>query len=46
VNADIARWRRNLQGEVDGAHIYRAMAANPGDDRLGDLYARMAEAED
>jgi VIT1/CCC1 family predicted Fe2+/Mn2+ transporter len=46
ATSDLARWRRNLQGEVDGAHIYRGMAANPGDDRLGDLYARMAEAED
>jgi vacuolar iron transporter family protein len=46
VEADIARWRRNLQSEVDGAHIYRAMAANAGDHRLADLYARMAEAED
>jgi VIT1/CCC1 family predicted Fe2+/Mn2+ transporter len=46
VDADIARWRRNLQGEVDGAHIYRAMAANAGDDRLADLYARMAEVEE
>ena len=46
VNPDLDRWRRNLQGEVDGAHIYRAMAANAGDDRLADLYARMAEVED
>jgi VIT1/CCC1 family predicted Fe2+/Mn2+ transporter len=46
VSADLDRWRRNLQGEVDGAHIYRAMAANAGDDRLADLYSRMAEAEE
>lgn len=44
--ADVARWRRNLEGEVDGAHIYRAMAANAGDDGLALLYARMAEAEE
>lgn len=46
MNADLTRWQQNLQGEVDGAHIYRAMAANAGDDRLADLYSRMAEAED
>jgi VIT1/CCC1 family predicted Fe2+/Mn2+ transporter len=44
--ATLARWRANLQGEVDGAAIYRAMAERAGDDRLGDLYGRMAEAEE
>jgi VIT1/CCC1 family predicted Fe2+/Mn2+ transporter len=44
--ADIDRWRRNLRGEVDGAHVYRAMAANAGDPRLGALFARLAEAEE
>jgi vacuolar iron transporter family protein len=43
---DIERWRRNLQGEVDGALLYRAMAANAGDDRLAELYGRMAESEE
>ena len=42
----LARWRRNLQAEVDGAHIYRAMAANAGDGRLANLYGRLAEAEE
>jgi VIT1/CCC1 family predicted Fe2+/Mn2+ transporter len=44
--SDVDRWRRNLQGEVDGALIYRAMAAKAGDERLADLYRRMAESED
>jgi vacuolar iron transporter family protein len=44
--ADVARWRRNLQAETDGALVYRAMAANPGDPRLASLYRRMAEAEE
>jgi vacuolar iron transporter family protein len=44
--ADLARWRANLQSEVDGAHVYRAMARNAGDDRLAGLYSRMADAED
>ncbi|HET8787044.1 MAG TPA: VIT1/CCC1 transporter family protein [Candidatus Limnocylindrales bacterium] len=43
---DIDRWRRNLQGEVDGALLYRAMAANAGDDRLAELYGRMADSEE
>jgi VIT1/CCC1 family predicted Fe2+/Mn2+ transporter len=44
-NADIDRWRRNLQGEIDGALVYEAMAANAGDDRLAHLYRRFAESE-
>ena len=44
--ADHARWRRNLQAEVDGALVYRAMAANAGDQRLAKLFTRMAEAEE
>ncbi len=44
--ADLARWRANLQGEVDGALIYRAMAANAGDERLATLYLRLAQTED
>jgi VIT1/CCC1 family predicted Fe2+/Mn2+ transporter len=44
--ADLARWQANLQGEVDGALIYRAMAANAGDARLADLYRAMASAEE
>jgi rubrerythrin len=44
--SDVDRWRRNLQGEVDGALIYRAMAAKAGDERLAELYRRMAESED
>jgi VIT1/CCC1 family predicted Fe2+/Mn2+ transporter len=44
--ATVARWRANLQGEVDGATLYRAMAARPGDARLAELYVRMAEAEE
>ncbi len=43
---DIDRWRANLQGEVDGAHLYRAMAANAGDPRLAELYGSLAGAEE
>jgi VIT1/CCC1 family predicted Fe2+/Mn2+ transporter len=45
-SADIARWRANLKGEIDGAYLYRAMAGNAGDQRLADLYERMAAAEE
>jgi vacuolar iron transporter family protein len=44
--ADARRWRHNLQGEVDGAHVYRAMAGAAGDDGLAELYERMASDED
>jgi VIT1/CCC1 family predicted Fe2+/Mn2+ transporter len=43
---DIGRWRTNLQGEIDGALVYRAMAGSAGDDRLGELYGRMAATEE
>ncbi|MGZ8562431.1 MAG: VIT1/CCC1 transporter family protein [Candidatus Limnocylindria bacterium] len=43
--ADRARWSANLQAEVDGEFVYRAMAANAGDPRLAELYAEMAAAE-
>lgn len=44
--ADLARWRANLQGEVDGSTIYRAMAAGTDDERLRELYIRLAETEE
>ena len=43
---DIGRWRRNLQGEIDGALVYRAMAGNAGDNRLAELYLRVAATEE
>lgn len=46
ATSDVARWRENLQGEVDGAHVYRAMAARAGDDRLAELYRRMGDVEE
>jgi VIT1/CCC1 family predicted Fe2+/Mn2+ transporter len=46
TDRDLARWRRNLQDEVDGAHVYRAMAAHAGDPRLAELFGRMAASEE
>jgi vacuolar iron transporter family protein len=43
--ADIARWRANLQGEVDGIAAYRAMASAEHDEALATVYRRLAEAE-
>lgn len=42
---DIARYRANLQGEIDGIAIYRAMAASEKEPVLAELYRRLAEAE-
>ena len=44
--AEVSRWRRNLRAEIDGALVYRAMAANAGDRRLEELFSRMADAEE
>jgi VIT1/CCC1 family predicted Fe2+/Mn2+ transporter len=44
--ADVARWRRNLQAEFDGALVYRAMASSAGDQRLAKLFTQMAEDEE
>ncbi len=46
TESDIARWRRNLQGETDGAHVYRAMATKAGDERLATIYRELAETEE
>ena len=43
--ADLARYRANLAGEVDGAFVYGALAALEGDRPLAAIYRRLAEAE-
>lgn len=43
---DVRRWRANLQGEVDGASVYRAMARAERDQRIASVYGRLADAED
>jgi hypothetical protein len=42
---DIARYRANLQGEIDGAALYRTMADVESTPALRELYRRLAEAE-
>jgi len=44
--ADLARWRANLQGELDGIAVYQGMAAGSGDARLQGLYQRLAATEE
>jgi VIT1/CCC1 family predicted Fe2+/Mn2+ transporter len=44
--ADIARWRANLQGELDGIAVYHGMAAGSSDARLKGLYERLASTEE
>jgi VIT1/CCC1 family predicted Fe2+/Mn2+ transporter len=43
---DVARWRDNLQGEVDGAAIYHAMARHERDGTVAAVFAKLAEAEE
>jgi len=43
---DVRRWCANLQGEIDGASVYRAMARSERDERVATVYRRLAEAED
>lgn len=43
--ADVARWRRNLQGEVDGTYVYRSMSDAEREPSLAGVYARLAESE-
>jgi len=41
-----ARYRANLQGEVDGAALYRALADAETDPRLKEVYGRLAAVEE
>ena len=40
------RYRENLQGEVDGAALYRAVADAEADEKLAEVYRRLAAVED
>jgi VIT1/CCC1 family predicted Fe2+/Mn2+ transporter len=42
---DIARYRVNLQGELDGGAIYQAMADGTHEPALRTLYGKLADAE-
>ncbi len=40
------RYRENLQGEVDGAALYRTLADVEADEKLAEVYRRLAAVED
>jgi VIT1/CCC1 family predicted Fe2+/Mn2+ transporter len=46
VREDIARYRANLQGEIDGAAMYRAMADLEPQPERAEVYRRLALAEE
>ncbi len=43
---DEPRYRANLQGEVDGAALYRALAGAEADPRLKEVYGKLAAVEE
>jgi VIT1/CCC1 family predicted Fe2+/Mn2+ transporter len=43
---NLGRYRRNLQGEVDSAALYRALAEAESDPRLKQVYQRLASVEE
>ena len=45
-DGSIARYRTNLQGEVDSAALYRAMAEAEQDPHLSEVYRRLAAVEE
>lgn len=42
----VHRYRANLQGEIDGAALYRALAEAEAAPQLAEVYGRLAEAEE
>jgi vacuolar iron transporter family protein len=44
--ADEARFRANLQGEIDSAVVYRAMARAEKSEQLSSVYMRLADVEE
>ena len=46
TNGDAKRFRENLQGEVDGAALYRALAEAETNPKLSDVYRKLAAVEE
>ena len=44
--SEAPRYRSNLQGEIDSAYVYRAMAASEKSPQLASVYIRLAEVEE
>jgi VIT1/CCC1 family predicted Fe2+/Mn2+ transporter len=45
ARGDTARYRANLQGEIDSASLYRAMAEAESDPHLAEVYRRLSAVE-
>jgi VIT1/CCC1 family predicted Fe2+/Mn2+ transporter len=45
TNDDVRRYRTNLQGEVDGAALYQALADTEADPKIAEVYGRLAAIE-
>jgi VIT1/CCC1 family predicted Fe2+/Mn2+ transporter len=45
VKNDVKRYRDNLQGEIDGAYLYEALAQSEPDPKLAEVYKRLASVE-
>ena len=43
---DAARYRANLQGEIDSAGLYRALAETEGDPKVSEVYRRLSAVEE
>jgi VIT1/CCC1 family predicted Fe2+/Mn2+ transporter len=43
---DVARYRTNWQGEIDGAALYRALADAESQPQLADVYRRLGQVEE
>lgn len=43
---DLRRYRENLQGEVDGAALYRTLAESESRSKLAEVYRRLAAVEE
>jgi vacuolar iron transporter family protein len=43
---DAARYRANLQGEVDGARLYRALSETETDPKISEVYRRLSAVEE
>src|SRR3954449_6565734 len=46
AETDVARWRRNLQDEIDSAELYRRVADVEDDQSLASVYRRLADVEE
>ena len=46
MSIDARRWQANLQAEIDGAALYRAMARSERNPSLSAVYEKLATAED